>query len=100
MSIPIANIGLAAIIIQEAVIRPSEKKDLASLIFLLFSVDRYLYVTKKLAELTIEAFIARNTRKSPISVLPIAVNRVLAEKGVTMAQPGNKSFAFLSIDQT
>jgi hypothetical protein len=100
MSIPIANIGLAAIIIQEAVIRPSEKKDLASLIFLLFSVDRYLYVTKKLAELTIEAFMARNTPKSPISVLPIAVNRVLAEKGVTMAQPGNKSFAFLSIDQT
>lgn len=35
-----------------------------------------------------------------MSVLPMAVKRVLAEKGVTIAQPGNKSFAFLSIDQT
>jgi hypothetical protein len=35
-----ANIGFAAIIIQEAVIRPSEKNDLASLIFLLFRVDK------------------------------------------------------------
>ena len=95
-----ANIGFAAIIIQEAVINPSEKKDLASLIFLLFKVDRYLYVTKKLAELTIEAFMAKNTPNRPMSVLPIAVKRVLAEKGVTIAQPGNKSFAFLSIDQT
>jgi len=95
-----ANIGFAAIIIQEAVINPSEKKDLASLIFLLFKVDRYLYVTKKFAELTMEAFIAKNTPNRPMSVLPIAVNRVLAEKGVTIAQPGNKSFAFLSIDQT
>ena len=100
MRIPIASMGLAAIIIQDAVIRPSEKKDLASLIFLLFRVDRYLYVTKKLAELTIEAFIAKNTPKRPISVLPMAVKRVLAEKGVTIAQPGNKSFAFLSIDHT
>jgi hypothetical protein len=95
-----ANIGFAAIIIQEAVINPSEKKDLASLIFLLFRVDRYLYVTKKFAELTMEAFIAKNTPNRPMSVLPIAVKRVLAEKGVTIAQPGNKSFAFLSIDQT
>ena len=95
-----ASIGFAAIIIQEAVINPSEKKDLASLIFLLFKVDRYLYVTKKLAELTIEAFMAKNTPNRPMSVLPIAVKRVLAEKGVTIAQPGNKSFAFLSIDQT
>jgi hypothetical protein len=37
-----ANIGFAAIIIQDAVIKPSEKKDLASLIFLLLRVDRYL----------------------------------------------------------
>ena len=95
-----ANIGFAAIIIQEAVINPSEKKDLASLIFLLFKVDRYLYVTKKFAELTMEAFIAKNTPNRPMSVLPIAVKRVLAEKGVTIAQPGNRSFAFLSIDQT
>ena len=100
MRIPIASMGLAAIIIQDAVIRPSEKKDLASLIFLLFRVDRYLYVTKKLAELTIEAFIAKNTPKSPMSVLPIAVKRVLAEKGVTIAQPGSRSFAFLSIEYT
>jgi len=34
-----------------------------------------------------------------MSVLPIAVNRVLEEKGVIIAQPGNKSLAFLSIDQ-
>ena len=80
--------------------RPSEKKDLASLIFLLFKVDKYLYVTKKLAELTMEALIAKNTPNSPISVLPIAVKRVLAENGVTIAQPGSKSFAFLSIDHT
>jgi hypothetical protein len=37
----IANIGLAAIIIQEAVIKASEKKERASLIFLLLSVDKY-----------------------------------------------------------
>lgn len=92
--------GFAAIIIQDAVINPSEKKDLASLIFLLFKVDRYLYVTRKFAELTIEAFMAKNTPNNPISVLPMAVKRVLAEKGVTIAQPGNRSFAFLSIDQT
>jgi hypothetical protein len=92
--------GFAAIIIQDAVINPSEKKDLASLIFLLFKVDRYLYVTRKFAELTIEAFMAKNTPNNPISVLPMAVKRVLAEKGVTIAQPCNRSFAFLSIDQT
>jgi hypothetical protein len=92
--------GFAAIIIQDAVINPSEKKDLASLIFLLFKVDRYLCVTRKFAELTIEAFMAKNTPNNPISVLPMAVKRVLAEKGVTIAQPGNRSFAFLSIDQT
>jgi hypothetical protein len=38
----IANIGLAAIIIQEAVIKASEKKDLASRILRLFRVDKYL----------------------------------------------------------
>jgi hypothetical protein len=41
---------------------------------------------------------ARNTPINPTSTLPIAVKRVLAEKGVTIAQPGNKSFAFLSIE--
>lgn len=56
-------------------------------------------MTKKFAELTIEAFIAKNTPNSPMSVLPMAVKRVLAEKGVTMAHPGNKSLALRSIDQ-
>lgn len=92
--------GFAATIIHEATIKDSEKKDLASRIFLLFSVDKYLYVTKKLAELTIEAFIAKNTPIRPTSILPIAVNLVLEEKGVIMAQPGNKSLAFLSIEYT
>jgi len=64
----------------------------------LLRVDKYLKVTRKLAELTIDAFIAKNTPNNPISVLPIAVKRVLAEKGVTMAQPGNKSLALRSID--
>jgi hypothetical protein len=91
--------GLAAIIIQEAAIKPSEKNERASLIFLLFKVDRYLKVTKKLAELTIEAFMAKNTPNKPMSVLPIAVKRVLAENGVTIAQPGNKSLALRSMDQ-
>jgi len=36
-----ANIGFAATIIQDATISDSEKKDLASRIFLLFSVDKY-----------------------------------------------------------
>jgi hypothetical protein len=93
-----ANIGLAAIIIQEAVIRASEKNDLASLILRLLSVDKYLYVTKKFAELTIEAFRARNTPIRPTSVFPTAVNRVLAEKGVTIAHPGSKSFVLRSIE--
>jgi hypothetical protein len=52
-----------------------------------------------LAELTIEALIARNTPIKPTSVLPIAVKRVRAEKGVTIAQPGSKSLALRSIDQ-
>ena len=47
-----------------------------------------------------EALIARNTPISPISVLPIAVNLVLAENGVTIAQPGNRSLALRSMDQT
>jgi hypothetical protein len=68
-----ANIGLAAIIIHEAVINASEKNERASLILRLFSVDKYLYVTKKFAELTIEAFKAKNTPIKPTSVLPTAV---------------------------
>jgi len=92
--------GFAAIIIQDAVIKASEKKDRASLIFRLFNVDRYLYVTKKLAELTIEAFNAKNTPIKPTSVLPTAVNLVRAENGVTIAQPGSKSLVFLSIEYT
>jgi hypothetical protein len=91
--------GLAVTIIHEATITPSVKKALASLIFLLFKVDKYLYVTKKLAALIIEEFKTNKTPINPISVLPTAVNLVRAENGVIMAQPGNKSFAFLSIDQ-
>jgi hypothetical protein len=64
----------------------------------LFNVDKYLYVTKKLAELTIDAFIANQTPIKPTSILPIVVNLVLDENGVIIAQPGNKSFAFLSIE--
>jgi len=90
--------GLAATIIHEATINDSEKNDLASLIFLLFNVDRYLYVTKKLAELIIEAFIAKKTPIRPTSIRPIAVNLVLEEKGVIIAQPGNKSLALRSIE--
>jgi hypothetical protein len=93
-----ASIGLAATIIQEATIRDSEKKDLASLIFLLFNVERYLYVTRKLAELTIEAFIAKKTPITPTSINTIAVKRVLEEKGVIIAQPGKRSLAFRSIE--
>ena len=98
MSIAIANIGLAAIIIQEAVIKPSEKNDRASRILRLFKVDKYLYVTKKFAELTIEALSAKNTPINPISVLPTAVNLVRAENGVTIAHPGNKSLVLRSIE--
>lgn len=93
-----ANIGLAAIIIQEAVIRASAKNDLASLILRLLSVDKYLYVTKKLAELTIDAFSARKTPIKPTSVFPTAVNLVRAEKGVTIAHPGSKSLVLRSIE--
>lgn len=56
-------------------------------------------MTKKLAALIIEELTTKKTPISPISVLPIAVKRVRAEKGVIMAQPGNKSLAFRSIDQ-
>jgi len=55
-------------------------------------------VTKKFAELTIEALIARNTPISPTSTFPIAVNLVRAENGVTMAHPGSRSFALRSIE--
>lgn len=98
MSILIANIGFAAIIIHDAIIKDSEKKERASRILRLFNVDRYLYVTKKFAELTIEALIANQTPIRPTSILPIVVNLVREEKGVIIAQPGNKSFAFLSIE--
>lgn len=90
--------GFAATIIHDETIKDSEKKDRASRIFLLFKVDKYLYVTKKLAELTIEALIAKNTPSKPTSILPIVVNRVLEEKGVIIAHPGNRSLAFLSIE--
>jgi hypothetical protein len=90
--------GFAATIIHEATISPSAKKDRASRIFLLFSVDKYLYVTRKFAELTIEEFRTKRTPMSPMSVLPTAVKRVLAEKGVTIAHPGRRSLAFRSID--
>ena len=39
-------------------------------------------VTKKLAELTIEAFIANQTPIKPTSIRPIVVNLVLDENGV------------------
>jgi hypothetical protein len=61
-------------------------------------VDKYLYVTKKLAELTIEAFIAKKNPINPMSIRPMAVNLVLEENGVIISQPGNKSLAFLSIE--
>lgn len=56
-------------------------------------------MTKKLAELTIEEFSTKKTPISPRSTLPIAVNRVRAEKGVIIAQPGKTSLAFRSTDQ-
>jgi len=92
--------GLAAIIIHEATITPSVKKDLASRIFRLFKVERYRYVTRKFAELTMDEFRTKNTPINPISTFPIAVNRDRAEKGVIIAQPGSTSFAFRSTAQT
>jgi hypothetical protein len=65
--------GFAAIIIQEATIKPSVKKHLASRIFRLLRVDKYRYVTRKLAELTIDEFKTRKTPIRPKSVLPTAV---------------------------
>ncbi len=91
--------GFAEIIIQEATIIHSEKNVLASRIFRLFKVAKYLQVTKKFATLMIEAVIASNTPIKPMSIRPIAVKRVRAEKGVIIAHPGSKSLAFLSIDQ-
>jgi len=55
-------------------------------------------VTKKFAELTIEAFSAKNTPINPTSVFPTAVWRVRDEKGVTIAHPGNKSLVLRSIE--
>jgi len=52
-----------------------------------------------LAPLIIDEFKTKKTPINPISVLPTAVNRVLAEKGVIIAHPGKRSLAFLSIDQ-
>ena len=95
-----ASMGLAAIIIHEATITPSVKNDRASLIFRLLRVERYRYVTKKFADVTMEEFKTRNTPISPISTLPIAVNRARAEKGVIIAQPGKTSFAFRSTAHT
>jgi len=89
---------LAATIIHEATIRDSAKKDLASLILRLFNVDKYLYVTKKLADATIDAFIAKNTPIKPTSIRPIAVKRVLEENGVIIAHPGSTSLALRSIE--
>lgn len=57
-------------------------------------------MTKKLAELTMDALSTIKTPIRPMSVFPIAVNRVRAEKGVIIAHPGNKSLALRSIDQT
>jgi len=90
--------GLAPTIIHDETISDSEKKDRASLIFLLFSVDKYLYVTRKFAELTIEALIAKNTPMRPTSILPIAVYLTRDENGVIIAHPGNKSFALRSME--
>lgn len=99
MTIPITSIGFAKIIIHEVTKTPSVKNALASRIFRLFKVDRYRYVTKKLAPLIIEEFRTNKIPISPISTFPIAVKRVRDEKGVIIAHPGNKSFAFRSIDQ-
>jgi hypothetical protein len=41
---------------------------------------------------------AKKTPIKPTSILPIAVNRVREEKGVIIAQPGNKSLALRSIE--
>jgi len=99
MNKPSISIGLAAIIIQDAAITDSEKKDLASRILRLFKVERYLYVIRKLAELTMEAIKVIATIDIPMSVLPIKVYLVREEKGVTIAQPGSKSLAFFSTTQ-
>lgn len=47
----------------------------------------------------IDEFKTKKTPINPISVLPTAVKRVREEKGVIIAQPGNRSFALRSIDQ-
>jgi hypothetical protein len=99
MTIPMTNIGFAAIIIQEATMTPSVKNARASRIFRLFKVDRYLYVTRKLAPLIMDELRTSRTPIKAMSTLPIAVNRVRDEKGVIIAQPGSKSLAFRSIDQ-
>jgi len=97
--IPITSIGFAKIIIHDVTITPSAKNARASRIFLLFSVERYRYVTRKFAPLIIEELRTNSTPISPISTLPIAVKRTREEKGVIIAHPGNKSLALRSIDQ-
>jgi len=87
-------------IISDDNIRDSEKNERASRIFLLFKVERYRYVIIKLAELIIEALIAKKTPNNPISIRPVIVNLTRAEKGVIIAQPGNKSLALRSTAQT
>ena len=47
-----------------------------------------------------DALIAKNTPIKPTSILPIAVNLVLDEKGVIIAHPGSKSLALRSIEYT
>jgi beta-lactamase class D len=57
-------------------------------------------VIKKLDEATIDEFKTKKTPIKPRSTFPIAVNLVRAEKGVIIAHPGKRSFAFRSTDQT
>ena len=83
-------------VIQHVTIIASEKKDLESLIFLLFRVDKYLYVIKKFEQLIIDDSSVKTTTHKPMSVLPNNVYFGLDENGVIIAHPGIKSFAFFS----
>lgn len=47
-----------------------------------------------------EEFSTKNIPIRPISTFPIAVNLVLAEKGVIIAHPGRRSLALRSIAHT
>ena len=55
---------------------------------------------KKLDDATIDELRTKKTPSKPKSTFPIAVKRVLAEKGVIIAQPGKTSLALRSTDQT